>query len=154
MFTGGGLRSSDTYWLANFNRANRKLERTSSSPVWSAILGRCPRCARGRLFAGYLKISEACDNCNLGFSAHDAGDGPVVPVMLIVGPVVAGSSFWLEFSIQPSLWLHLVIWPPLILILCLGLLRPFKAIFIGAQFKFRSVNGEFPDGDDFQNKLK
>ena len=104
----------------------------------------------GSVFTGYLKISEACDNCNLGFSAHDAGDGPVVPVMLIVGPVVAGSSFWLEFSIQPSLWLHLVIWPPLILILSLGLLRPFKAIFIGAQFKFRSVNGEFPDGDDSQ----
>ena len=100
-------------------------------------------------FTGFLKISEACDNCNLGFSAHDAGDGPVVPVMLIVGPVVGGSSFWLEFSIQPSLWLHLVIWPPLILILSLGLLRPFKAVFIGVQFKYRSVHGEFPDGDDF-----
>ena len=76
MFTGGGLRSSDTDWLANFNQASRNIERNSSSPVWSAILGRCPRCAGGRLFTGYLKISEACDNCNLGFSAHDAGDSP------------------------------------------------------------------------------
>ena len=150
MCIGGVRRSSGTCWLAKFNRANWKVEKTSSSPVWSAILGRCPKCGRGRLFHGYLKITETCDNCNLGFSAHDAGDGPVVPVMLIVGPVVTASCFWLEFSIQPSLWLHLVIWPPLILILCLGLLRPFKAIFIGAQFKFHSVNGEFSDGDDFQ----
>ena len=69
MFTGGGLRSSDTDWLANFNRANRKIEQNSSSPVWSAILGRCPRRAGRRLFTGFLKISEACDNCNPGFSA-------------------------------------------------------------------------------------
>ena len=66
----------------------------------SAILGRFPRCARGRLFAGYLETTEACDICKLEFSAHDAGDGPVVPVILIVGPIVAGSSFLLEFSVN------------------------------------------------------
>ena len=48
MFTGGGLRSLGTCWLVKFNRANRKVEQNSSSPVWSAILGRCPRCAGGR----------------------------------------------------------------------------------------------------------
>ena len=115
------------------------------SPVWNAIFGRCPRCGAGNLFLGYLKVSDACDSCQLDFSRHDSADGPVVPVMLIVGTIVAGLLFWLEFAIHPPAWLHLVIWPPLILILCLGLLRPFKAVFIGAQFKFRSVNDEFPD---------
>ena len=117
-------------------------------------MGRCPRCTRVRLFSGYLEISEACDNCKLEFSAHDAGDGPVVPVILIVGPIVAGFLFLLEFSIHPSIWLHLIVWPPLILVLCLALLRPFKAIFIGAQFKFRSVNGEFPDNDNCQKQIQ
>ena len=150
MFIGGVRRSSGTGSLADPDGAKRKAELISTSPVWSAILGRCPRCAQGRLFVGYLKISEACDNCDLGFTQHDSGDGPVVPVMLIVGPIIAGFSFWLEFSIQPPIWLHFVIWLPLILIFCLVLLRPFKAIFIGAQFKFWSINGEFPNSDHFK----
>ena len=116
-------------------------------------MGHCPRWARGRRFTGYFEISEACDICKLEFSAHDAGDGPVVPVMLIVGPIIAGCAFLLEFSIHPSIWLHLIVWPPLILVLCLALLRPFKAIFIGAQFKFRSVKGRFPDNDNSQKHI-
>ena len=116
------------------------------------VLGHCPKCGRGRLFAGYLKISEACDSCKLDFSVHDVGDGPVVPVMLVIGPIIVGLSFWLEFSIHPPILLHLIVWSPLIVVFWLVLLRPFKAVFIGPQFKLRSINGEFPDNDDSQKQ--
>ena len=32
-----------------------------------------------------------------------------------------------------------------VIILFVGKMRSFKAVFIGAQFKYRSVNDEFPD---------
>jgi uncharacterized protein (DUF983 family) len=41
----------------------------------------------------------------------------------------------------------LVIWPPVITVLCPGALRPFKGAFIGAQYKYRSVDHEFPPED-------
>lgn len=98
------------------------------------------------MFSGYLKVADSCENCGLDFSGHDSADGPVVPIMLIVGFAVAGGALWLEFSQQPPIWLHLVIWLPVVLILSFGLLRPFKAFFIGAQFKYRAVDDEFPKG--------
>ncbi len=119
----------------------------AASPIRNGIFGRCPRCGDGRLYSGYLKVAQSCGACGLDFSGHDAGDGPVVPIMLIVGFAVVGAAFWLEFSFTPPIWVHLVVWPPVILGLCMGLLPPIKGFFIGAQFKYRSVDNEFPDED-------
>ena len=118
--------------------------KNTGSPILSAILGRCPRCGAGRLFSGYLEVAESCFACGLDYTGHDAADGPVVPIMLIVGFLSAGGAMWLEFSSHPSIWLHLIIWPPSILLLSIALLRPFKALFIGAQFKFRAEKNNFP----------
>ena len=111
----------------------------------SSICNRCPRCGCGRLFSGYLKVATLCEACGLDFSGHDAADGPVVPIMLIAGFSSCGGALWLEFILHPPVWVHLAIWPPLILILSLALMRPFKALFIGAQFKYRAIADEFPD---------
>ena len=117
----------------------------TGSPILSAILGRCPRCGAGRLFSGYLKVAESCPDCGLDYTGHDAADGPVVPIMLIVGFLSASGALWLEFTSHPPTWVHLIIWSPMILMLSLALLRPFKALFIGAQFKFRAEGDKFPD---------
>ena len=117
----------------------------TDSPILSSVFGCCPRCGGGRLFAGYLEVARSCNACGLDYTGHDAADGPVVPIMLIVGFLSAGSALWFELTFHPSIWLHLIIWPPLILLLSLALLRPFKALFIGAQFKLRAEGGKFPD---------
>ncbi len=82
--------------------------------IRAGLLGRCPRCAEGRLFKSYLKISERCDVCGLGFSDHDVGDGPVVPAILVLGGIIVGLALWLELEFQPPLWLHMVLWGPLL----------------------------------------
>jgi len=63
-------------------------------------------------------------------------------IMLIVGFIVAGLALWVELVFQPPTWVHMVIWPPVITVLSLGALRPFKGAFIGAQYKYRSVDRE------------
>ena len=116
----------------------------TGSPILSAIFGRCPRCGAGHLFSGYLKVAEFCSACGLDYTGHDSADGPVVPIMLIVGFLSAGGVLWLEFTFHPPIWVHLITWPPMIFLLSLALLRPFKALFIGAQFKFRAEGDKFP----------
>ena len=58
--------------------------------AWLAgLLLRCPQCGKGPVFSGYLRFRERCSVCDADFRAADAGDGPAVFVILIVGAIVA-----------------------------------------------------------------
>src|SRR5712692_4429188 len=81
----------------------------------AAFACRCPRCGEGRLFTGLLTVRAACPACALDFSAEDAGDGPQVFVILFLGLIVVGLAAWVELKLEPPLWLHMVVWTPLIL---------------------------------------
>ncbi len=111
------------------------------SPFSTGIKCRCPRCGRGKLFKGILDIKESCPSCHLDYSFADAGDGPAVFVILIVGFLVAGGSLVVEVAYQPPYWVHAVLWGPLILILPIVLLRPFKAILIAIQYHNQAQEG-------------
>jgi uncharacterized protein (DUF983 family) len=104
------------------------------NPVSTGIAGRCPRCGEGRLFAGFLTLDERCQTCGLDFDFADSGDGPAVFVILILGFVVAAGALLVELAYIPPIWLHAVLWPPLVLILSLGMLRPMKGVMIALQF--------------------
>jgi len=60
------------------------------SVLAASLWGRCPRCGKGNLFRGYLTLSPSCPACGLDFAGFEAGDGPAVFVILIVGAIVAG----------------------------------------------------------------
>jgi uncharacterized protein (DUF983 family) len=111
-------------------------------PVSTGIRGRCPRCGEGRLFAGFLTLNQRCPACRLDFDFADAGDGPAVFVILIVGFVIAAGALLLELAYAPSIWLHAVLWPPLVLVFSLGLLRPMKGVMIALQFVNQARTGE------------
>ncbi len=116
-----------------------------SSPVAAALAGRCPRCGQGRLFVGYLRVAPRCEVCGLDLAAHDAGDGPVAFIILLVGFVVVGAALIVEVKYGWPIWLHMVVWLPLALAGCLLLMRPAKALLIGLQYKHRK--GDFETGD-------
>lgn len=108
-------------------------------PVLRAALKcRCPRCGEGRLFRGFLDVQDSCAACGLDYSRVDSGDGPAVFVIFLVGFVVVGLALWLELAHSPPIWLHLVLWIPLILVLSLGLLRPLKAGLIALQYRHKA----------------
>ena len=105
------------------------------SAVRAALLCRCPYCLIGKLYVGYLTVAEKCDNCKLDLNKYEAGDGPAVFVVLLVGAVVVGLALWVEISYQPAYWIHGAIWIPLIIGLCLGSLRWAKALIIVLHIK-------------------
>ena len=105
------------------------------SVLKAGLLFRCPRCGRGKLFAGYLRVARRCNACSLDLEPHDSADGPAVFVMFVVGAVVVALAFWLEFTHAPPYWLHAVLWLPAITIGSLVLLRPAKALLIALQYR-------------------
>ncbi|MCS6778930.1 MAG: DUF983 domain-containing protein [Geminicoccaceae bacterium] len=107
------------------------------SPLAASLGARCPRCGRGRLFAGFLSVVERCDVCGLDLRAQDSGDGPVAFIILIVGFVVVGAALFVEVRWGWPVWLHLLVWLPLAAALCLGLMRPLKAALIALQYRHR-----------------
>lgn len=107
----------------------------------SGVLGRCPRCGRGKLFAGFLKLAPSCENCGLNFNFADAGDGPAVFVMLFGGFLVVGAALWLEVVYEPPYWVYFVIFPPLTALVCVGMLRPLKGILIALQYRNKAEQG-------------
>ena len=105
------------------------------SPVRAALGCRCPRCGRGKLFAGLLKVRAACEVCGLDLSAQDAGDGPAVFVIFFLGLIVVGLAAWVEMKFSPPIWIHLVLWTPFIIGGSVVMLRPLKAGLIAMQYR-------------------
>lgn len=113
------------------------------SPLVAGLKGRCPRCGRGPLFKGFLAFAPKCDVCGLDYSFADSADGPAVFVSLIGGFIVLGIAFWTELTFEPPMWIHLVLFLPLTLIVCVGLLRPLKGILVAQQYRTKAEQGRF-----------
>ncbi len=106
-------------------------------PFRAGLAARCPRCGRGRLFAGFLAVRDRCEVCGLDLRAQDSGDGPVALIVLVVGFLVVGGALLVEVRHGWPIWLHLVVWLPLAAGLCTALLRPLKATLIALQYRHR-----------------
>ncbi len=108
----------------------------------TGLAGRCPRCGKGDLFRSFLTVRDCCAVCGLDLRGHDAGDGPAVFVILGLGALIVPLVLWVEFSYEPPLWLHAVIWIPVILVATLVPLRWIKGVLVAQQYKHRSTTGD------------
>ena len=93
------------------------------------------------MFSGLLTVAPTCGVCGLDNSFADAGDGPAVFVILIIGFVVVGLALWTEVNYGPPLWVHFLLWIPLTLALCLVALRLIKGVLIALQYRNRAAEG-------------
>ena len=105
------------------------------SPFSTGLRCRCPACGKGRLYNGLLTVAPKCESCGLDLGAHDSGDGPAVFVIFILGFVVVAGAFVVEMTFEPPLWVHAVVWIPVIIGLAILLLRPAKAILVALHYK-------------------
>jgi uncharacterized protein (DUF983 family) len=89
------------------------------------------------LFIGLLTLRPACPVCGLDFGKSDTGDAGAVIVIMVLGVIVLGLAFWVEFRFNPPLWVHAILWPVVTLPLAILLMRPMKAALVAAQFRTR-----------------
>lgn len=115
--------------------------RASVHPLVTGLRGRCPRCGEGAMFSGVLGIVPACDRCGLDFGFADSGDGPAVFVIMIAGFVVLGLALWIEFTFEPPFWVHLLTSLPILVMVCVGLLRVIKGLLISLQYAHGAAEG-------------
>ena len=109
------------------------------NPLKAGLACRCPNCGEGPLFDGFLRIIPRCEACGADLRSADTGDGPAVFVILIGGFLACFGLLFTYVAFRPPIWLELAVWPPLGAILCLALLRPFKALLFAQQFRHKAV---------------
>ena len=118
-----------------------------TSPVSAGLRGKCPRCGRGPLFSGLLTVRPSCSACGLDLSKQDAGDGPAVFIIFILGAIMVPLALVVEFKLTPPLWVHIIIWPPVVLGGAIAMLRPLKGLMIALQYRYKASEGGHIDYD-------
>lgn len=97
------------------------------------------------MFSDYLKFAERCRACGADFTKADAGDGPAVFIILIVGAIVTPLLIVLQFGFDLPGWLALTLTLAAAILLSLALLPPFKAILFALQWKHKASEATHKD---------
>jgi uncharacterized protein (DUF983 family) len=106
-----------------------------------ALRGVCPRCGEGRLFAGLTGFVDRCVACGLDFSTFNVGDGPAAFLTFGIGAVVTALAITLELTLHPPLWVHMLIWVPVIGGGVVWSLRLAKAALLAAEYRNAAREG-------------
>ncbi len=117
------------------------------SPFRAGLACKCPRCGRGPLYSRFLTVAERCSVCGLDLQKADSGDGPAVFIIFILGFLAVPLALLFEAKVEPPMWLHVAIWPALILGTALGLLRPVKGVLIALQYRHKASDSGTLDYD-------
>jgi uncharacterized protein (DUF983 family) len=112
------------------------------SVMLRALIGRCPNCGNGRLFARYLKQVESCAACGERFGHIRADDGPAWLTMLVVGHVMAPVVLMVGPDDAWPNWRLIAGFPAFALILALVLLPRAKGLFIAAIWRTRCIGAD------------
>ncbi len=107
----------------------------------ASLRGLCPRCGAPTLFAGAVRFSGQCSNCQLDFAQFNVGDGPAAFLIMIVGGLITMGAIMLELSASPPIWVHILLWVPLTIILVIGLLRLAKGALLILEYRNRAREG-------------
>lgn len=115
------------------------------SPYVAGLGGKCPRCGRGALFKSFLGLKDRCEVCDLDYSKADAGDGPAVFIMFIVGFVAVAVAFIARFVWFAPLLTAFLVSGGVAIALMLALLRPFKATLVALQYRHKAEEGRLEE---------
>ena len=113
------------------------------STLKTGLACRCPRCGKGALFKGYLTLRTECPECGLSYGFADPADGPAFFVMTAVGLVGMILLMAFDFIVHPPIWVHAVVTLPILVAMCMGCLRPFKAWLVAEQYVHKAAPPEW-----------
>ena len=110
-------------------------------PIKAGLTGHCPRCDARTLFSGWVKFAERCSNCGLDFKSFNVGDGAAAFLILILGAITAAAAIIVELKFSPPFWLHIVLWPPIVLVLTVLSLRASKGVLLALEYRHAAHEG-------------
>ncbi|WP_338243840.1 DUF983 domain-containing protein [Aurantiacibacter hainanensis] len=113
----------------------------------AALFGSCPRCGANTLFDGLIAFADRCPSCGLNYSRFNVGDGPAAFLTLGVGTIVVVLAIWLQLSVEPPWWVHVVLWVPFTVVGVIAGLRVTKAWLLVAEYQRRAEEHRH-DGSD------
>jgi uncharacterized protein (DUF983 family) len=120
------------------NESTAPSQASSPSLLTAGLKARCPRCGQGALLGAGLALKPHCAVCGLSFDFADAGDGPAIIAIFILGFLVLGCALLVEFKLAPPLWVHVLLWGVVTPGLAVVLLRVLKATLILLQYRHRA----------------
>lgn len=100
----------------------------------AALFGLCPRCGGKTLFAGPVRFADRCRACALDYTSFNVGDGPAAFLTLLVGGLITGLALWLQVSVDPPFWVHVILWVPLTVVAVILGLRAAKAALLYMEY--------------------
>ena len=102
--------------------------------IRSGWKGLCPRCGKGPMFAGWLKLAKSCPECGLDYSYASTDDGPAFFALCITAFPLMFVVVWVQVRFDPPWWVHLLTSVPILVVGCIASLRPFKGWLAASQF--------------------
>lgn len=100
----------------------------------AALFGLCPRCGAKTLFGSVTAFAARCRACGLDYSGFNVGDGPAAFLTLIIGGLITGLALWMQVTLSPPFWVHVILWVPLTIGAVLYGLRMAKAALLYAEY--------------------
>ena len=104
---------------------------------------KCPSCGKGRIFRGYIAMSDSCDSCAEPLGRISTADIAPYFTILIVGHIVVPLTLLSEQLAAPPLWFQMTFWPLATLALTFLVLPRVKGAVVGWMWSLRMRGDEF-----------
>ena len=111
-----------------------QLDRPLARSIKRGIFCKCPHCGDGKIFDGFLKVVDQCEQCGEDLSHHRADDLPAYLNILLVGHVVIGFMIILMSWNLLSMWQMTFATAALCLSASFLLMRPIKGMIVSIQW--------------------
>jgi uncharacterized protein (DUF983 family) len=79
-------------------------------------------------------VSAHCPSCGEALHHHRADDAPPYFTIFIAGHLLVPMLLAFERAFTPALWVHVAVWLPMTLAMCLALLPMVKGAVVGLQW--------------------
>ncbi|MEL0112145.1 MAG: DUF983 domain-containing protein [Rickettsiales bacterium] len=103
-------------------------------PMLWGLRKRCPCCGEAPIYRTYLKPVDECGSCGTKLAIIRTDDIAPYFTILIVGHLIAPLLLFIEQGYAPPIWVHVAIWPALVLSLTLWLLPRVKGAAVGVMW--------------------
>ncbi len=103
------------------------------------VLGRCPCCGKGVLFARYLKQVDNCAACGEQFGGLRADDAAPWLTIIVVGHIFLPLVFMVDLTSIMPVWAELTLWSAVFTLLSLVMLPRAKGVMLAVLWQTRAT---------------